>query len=486
MNLRRADARFLLPKPIATAAVDEALDGWRDALASAGIDVRPLGADGTPDVAIGTADRAARALGTGAELVVLEGRGGRRRLAAARFGVTSYLARPRLDSPEFFLPLDVAAPAAYALRHWTTEDRRWRAARNALLASAAARNRLSEIVPGLHIGARTGCVPYLVAAARHSIADVVDAGWLLSLGRADPLSRNVFHLFAALDREPRFVLKFGRTRGYEEPFLRDERGLRLAAAAGPVVAAHAPRLVGRFDAAGVFASVETAAAGETLKRLLGRPTSRETKLAAMSAVADWIVAVGGATGHARGTSPAVGTEIAAARAHADPRIVDDAVAATADVPAVLAHNDLGSWNVIRRRDGGFVAVDWESARADGFPLWDLVYFLTEALGTADAALDDGWEDYVRALFRGELRSSRFLFRWIGRAVAALSLPADRVGPLLTLCWLHHSRSHVARGDEVRRHHEGATTAVPPLERIAAVWLADPQLGPGWARWQTVT
>lgn len=482
MNLRRADARFLLPGRVRTAVVVGPLAGWREALVASGIDLRPP-ADGA-DLAVAAATDAARAFETGAELVILEGRGGRGRLADAGFAVTTYLPRPRRESPEFFLPLDAAAPAAYALRHWTTEDRRWRAARNALLTGAAARGRLPEVVPGVHVGARSSRVPYLVAAARECGADLADAGWLLSLGRADPLSRNVFHLFAASDVDPRLVLKFGRTVGYEEPFARDERGLRLAAAAGPVVAAHAPRLVARFDVEGTYASLETAAAGEALKRLLSRPTARETKLAALSAVAEWIVEVGSATSHPGGG--AAGRLAAGARGVLDPSVADDVVAAADDLPAVLAHDDLGSWNVIRGTDGGFVAVDWESARPDGFPLWDLVYFLTEALATADAAVDGGWDDYVRALFRGELRSSPFLFNWIARAVAELELPADRIGPLLTLCWLHHSRSHVRRGDAVERHHAGIPTTVPPLERVAALWLADSQLGPRWSRWQTIT
>jgi Phosphotransferase enzyme family len=482
VNLRRADARFLLPRAIETAAIVEPLGGWRDTLEAAGVDVS---GGAPPDLAVAAAADAEHAVATGAGMVILEGRGGARRLAAAGFDVTRYLARPVLDSPEFFLPLEGAA-AAYALRNWATEDRRWRRLRNSALATAAAYGILPEVVPGVVVGTRSGRVPYVVAAARSRVAELPDAAWLLSLGRADALSRNVFHLFAPSEREPRFVVKFARSPGYEEPFVREEAGLRLAAEAGPTVAAHAPRLVGRFDVDGAFASIETAAAGEPLKRYLTRPIARESKLAALSEVAGWILDVGAATSRRADEPVASRTAIGKTAPSTEGRLVEKVLAASAEVPAVLAHNDLGSWNVIRNPSGSFVAVDWESARTEGFPLWDLVYFLTEALATMDRAVEDGWEPYIRELFLGNRAASRFLFDWIVRGADATSVPPDKVGPLLTLCWLHHSASTPLRRDTIERHRAGGTTAVPPLERVAEVWLSDPDLGPGWQRWRTVT
>ena len=484
MNLRRADARFLLPRPIETAAIVEPLAGWRDTLEAAGVDVDASGGV-PPDLAVAAASDADRAVATGTGMVILEGRAGARRLAAAGFDVTRYLARPVLDAPEFFLPL-AGAPAAYALRNWATEDRRWRRLRNSVLATAAAHGALPAVVPSVVVGTRSGRVPYMVAAARSRVAELPSGGWLLSLGRADALSRNVFHLFPESEREPRFVVKFARSPGYEEPFVREEAGLRLAAEAGPTVAAHAPRLVARFEVDGASAAVETAAPGEPLKRYLTRPLARESKLAALSEVARWIVDVGAATSRRAEEPVASRTAIEKATASAEGSVVEEVLAASAEAPAVLAHNDLGSWNVIRNKSGSFVAVDWESARTDGFPLWDLVYFLTEALATMDGAVEDGWEPYIRELFRGNHATSRFLFDWIARGADAASVPPDRVGPLLTLCWLHHSASTPLRRDTIERQRAVGTTAVPPLERVASVWLSDPDLGPGWQRWRTVT
>jgi hypothetical protein len=57
---------------------------------------------------------------------------------------------------------------------------------------------------------------------------------------------------------------------------------------------------------------------------------------------------------------------------------------------------------------------------------------------------------------------------------------------VTLCWLYHSASTARRRDAVERHGAGAPAAIPPLERVAATWLSDPELGPGWQAWRTVT
>ena len=63
-------------------------------------------------------------------------------------------------------------------------------------------------------------------------------------------------------------------------------------------------------------------------------------------------------------------------------------------------------------------------------------------------------------------------------MSRLAIPAEAVGPLATLCWLHHGLSHVRRGERL-----GAEAQIPPAERIAPIWLDDPLLGPAWDRWR---
>ena len=173
----------------------------------------------------------------------------------------------------------------------------------------------------------------------------------------------------------------------------------------------------------------------------------------------------------------------AARSCQDGRRVDATVLAEIDaLPGVLQHNDLGAWNVVVDRDGDFTAVDWESARGCGLPLWDLWYFLADALVQLDGFVGDQVSAFGR-LFRGEARSSSVLFRWTRTAVDALEIPEHVVGRLATLCWLHHGLSGSARAESLARHAGGAATTAWAATRYPEAWLGDPALGFGWSCWR---
>jgi hypothetical protein len=202
-------------------------------------------------------------------------------------------------------------------------------------------------------------------------------------------------------------------------------------------------------------------------------------------VADWILEVG------RRTS-ASADALVMERRRLEHEIVprwhasgasSDLVARVPPVPAVVQHNDLGSWNIVIEASG-FTVLDWESARERGLPLWDLFYFLADALAVLDGSTSgDKRHVHTARLFRGELSSSAMLFDWTRRAVAALEVPVEAVGKIATLCWLHHSLSHVRRSGLIASLANGSTEPVHGTENVAAAWLADPALGEGWDRWR---
>src|SRR5207249_2997999 len=120
-----------------------------------------------------------------------------------------------------------------------------------------------------------------------------------------------------------------------------------------------------------------AAVGELLKRLLESRLPRREGIRHIERIAAWIVEISRRT-------KAAPDALEAERA----RLLQDVVPAWADlggrpelvhslppIPPVLQHNDLGCWNIVVG-DGSFTALDWESARSHGLPLWDLAYFLT--------------------------------------------------------------------------------------------------------------
>jgi hypothetical protein len=326
----------------------------------------------------------------------------------------------------------------------------------------------------------------LVAAAGE-LGVPSDVRWFLTFGQGDALSRNAFQLFRAGADRPEWVLKFARVAGYSQRFDSDERGLRLARAAGDVVAAHAPRMVGRFDVDGVHASLETAAAGSRLRDVLRTPGDRTVKLRLIERIADWILELARLTQ----TSPeAMGAEQERLRSEVVPRwselgVHSELVEELPPLAAVAQHNDLGTWNVVVD-DGDFVVVDWENAREAALPLWDLLYFLGDAfvlLDKSDASAPERLPGRMARLFAGEAPSSPLLFSWVRRAAEAAAVPADAVGPVATLCWLSHSLSAGAHNVDIAAFTPRDPPRMHGLEGIARAWMAHPALGPSWSAWR---
>jgi hypothetical protein len=417
----------------------------------------------------------ARAVGAGA--MVLEG--GRR--APGR----RLLALPDAARPNLVLPLDQPAPLRYGIQRLRSADGRVKALRNRVAPALLERGLMPARDRGLALALRRPGPPFLLRTAAEAAGLPAEGGAFLVVGGADVLSRGALSVFAPGADAPGWVVKFARVPGHAEPFDRDAAGLGLATAAGGPAAAHAPRLLARFEAGGLHASVETAALGERLSGRLASGAPEGDRVAAVDRVAEWIVAC------ARHTAqpPAAGAaELERLRHEVIPPWTEDgASAALLDgldaVPAVLQHNDLGTWNVLADGDA-FTAVDWESAVAAGLPLWDLLYFLAYALLALDRVPLERHEEHLVDAFLGRSPRSPLLFGWVRRAVADLALAPAVVGRLATTCWLEHGLSHVTRDAAVRAAGGEPAEAINTLpRRLARRWLTEPGLGAGWRAWQ---
>jgi hypothetical protein len=457
------------------------LEPWRDGLRLAGVSVD--GHTASPDLVVAPARLARQALATGARSVLLEGRGGSKTLERAGYSVRRFLPLPSLDDPTVVLPVERGPAFAYALEEW----------RPARTLPKRLRDRLASAL--VHVGAfpaarveqalglRNPGPPFAIAAAG-ALGVPADASWFLWLGQSDPLARVAFYVFAPGQRRPEWVLKLARVEGVRDSFEKDEHGLTLAAAAGGVAAAHAPRLFGRFEAGGLEASVESAAPGEPLSGLIAR--DRVLARAAIDEIAAWIIDLGRDTA---GPADALAEERQRLKTDVLPSwrhqgVTPDLVDTLPALPAVLQHNDLGSWNIIVRPGDGFVAVDWESARRFGLPLWDLLYFLVDVLPLLEGATTPERRTAgALRIMRGESSASSVFFRWLDRGVAASDVPRSTVPMLATLCWLHHGLSHLPRRHAAERAEPGAAAVLSPIDRLAPLWLDDPALGLEWKAWR---
>jgi Phosphotransferase enzyme family len=296
--------------------------------------------------------------------------------------------------------------------------------------------------------------------------------------------RNAFLLFEEGAREPELVVKFSRVPGESWQFDREERGLSLALEAGGAVASHAPRQLGRTEVRGHHLSVETAGTGTKLTTLLRLPGSRRRKAAVLDSIAAWIVRVARETA---APPEALRPELERLTREVLPlwadRGVDPGLAeALPPLPAAFQHNDVAEENVIVRGDG-FTIIDWEWVRPRYLPVTDTVYFAARVLRLLDGALlEEERDPHFEALFSGRAPSSPILFRWLRELVRALEIPAEAVGPLVTLTWLDQA---TASDRERRKAEEASGRQIPPdyMERSAATWLRNPALGPAWKAWR---
>jgi hypothetical protein len=469
MSSAFADPRFLLPAPPRSAAVGPGAEAWRLPLERAGVDT--LAAH--PDVAI-TGAQPATDETRDAPSVIVEGGARLRGYTSRRYVVFGNRSRPAL-----LVPRDRRNLMSYALFASSSPQTKARSLRRPLIV------RLPRLAvrlaqwPEVTIATREAAPPYIVTAALEALQAEEAVDWLLLCGQSDDLGRAAFLLFPRSALRPRWLVKFVRVPFYPDPIDRDERALAAVASIGGVTAAHAPRLLSRFEVNDLAASIETAAAGRRLSAVLRSSDSRAAKTRAVDAVADWIVRVGVETRH-----EGVGPELERLRSDVLPVWPSVSVDLSEDLsglPAVLQHNDLGAWNIIADSPSDFTAVDWESANPSGLPLWDLWYFLASALCLLDGEEQGGGHGFAR-LFRGDAAGSADLFRWTRIAVEALGIPPQAVGTIATLCWLHHGLSHGARTTAVDRLGQGGRTLRPVAADYPHVWLSDPALGSGWRTW----
>jgi hypothetical protein len=485
MSLHRVDPRFVLPHRVRRAVVLDGLEEWRAGLVSAGIEVSDASSNGEPpDLVVTPARLAEVARDTRARSIIVEG-SRRRPFRQGDYQARQLLLRPTRERPTLALPLDQPAPVSYALERWSVVDRRWKSARMRAARLLVSRGLFpSWASPVVTFATRAAGPPTLVAAAGE-LGVPSDASWFLTFGQGDALSRNAFQLFRAGSDQPEWVLKFARVAGYSDRFDNDQRGLQLARTAGDLIAAHAPRLVGRFDVDGVHASLETAAAGRRLPDVLLTPGDRTIKLRLIERIAGWIQELGRLTQTSPETMAAERTRL---RSDVVPRwrelgVGSELVDELPPLAAVTQHNDLGTWNVIAE-DGNFVVVDWENVREAALPLWDLFYFLGNALVLLDGS-DAPEQLPVRMvrLFAGEAPSSPLLFSWVRRATEAAGIPRDAVGAIATLCWLSHSLSASAHNVDLATFTPRDPPRMHGLEGMARAWMAHPALGSGWTAWR---
>jgi hypothetical protein len=491
MSLSRVDARFLLPYRARHVLVIGHFPEWT--MESAIGDMRVIQGDTCAhpiDLVVADGVHAAEAFRTGADMAIIESPGLRpHNLTVGHW--RRILALPCASAPQLYVPLGHRRALIYALKMW--------------LDSRGIRCRARDFLSGLSSRvivtvAPLAGPPFALAAAR-DIGVPADSQWFFMPGVGDPRDkRNVFQIFPRGLNVPRLVLKVGHFANQRTLFEDEEAGRQAAQQASYIVSARAPRLFGRFDAHGLPASLEEAAAGKPLLVALRSSASRTTKLGLIERVCAWLSEVAAA-------SLSGPENLNGARKRLTSRIVpewaacgapQDLVERITAIPATFAHNDLNLGNVVHSRSH-FMILDWERARRYGFPLWDLWLFLSLALPVVDGAAETNVTrvEHFAALFGGISPSSEVLFKWTHRLVDVVGLRSEDIGPLATLCWLDHGIPRwlvppdlqAPLADWVPYWAAGRSVVQALLASrrlktmMAQRWLSDGRLGARWQEWR---
>jgi hypothetical protein len=469
--VRSADLRFLLPAPPSGAFVR--LSGALSpelpaALAASGVRLREAPSTADRSSAVFTDRRADLAARGGADLVLVERRG-RSPVRPARGHVRRHLLLPGDRGPAL---LALASPQvrSYLATSWSRPSSWSGRLRNAALASP-----LGGLAASVTVVSDDAGPPYPISHALAGMAGGSVTGWVFVLRTGDDLQRVVALVFRDGD-QPDVVVKFSRRPGGPERGRHEVTVLEELRRRAPGLASGATSVLRRGELGGSEFTVEQAAPGSVLSARLRGASLRRARVS--ERVLSW------------------SDELSRQTVHDDPAARDrwlhralEPYSATATAgrvgraPVVLAHQDLGSWNVVATEDD-FVVVDWESASTAAPPLGDIAYLLTDLLVQAHGPADDpGRTAWARELWAGALPQSRELRSRMTAASAALSLDEDQTAALLTACWLHHGLSRQRRSLLL----VSGSAAGGYLGELATLWCADPRLGvdwPGFRSWST--
>jgi hypothetical protein len=139
-----------------------------------------------------------------------------------------------------------------------------------------------------------------------------------------------------------------------------------------------------------------------------------------------------------------------ASTEAERRVVDAISGRLRDVerermPRVFEQRDMGTWNLMVSRKGTIGVLDWESSCLNGFPAWDLFYFLAQygfMIHAASSATDRP-KSFADTFFVPHGFGASALAA-VRRYAHTLRLREEWLGPLFLGCWLHHTLSQVTR------------------------------------------
>ena len=265
----------------------------------------------------------------------------------------------------------------------------------------------------------------------------------------------VFYLFKRAGKKPDAIVKMTRAGEFNSRLANEAASLARLAQKGYVEAGTYPELL--------FFETYHGHAVLAQKAIEGEPFRQKTHLTTdcpygRDAI-DWIIRLGKESANKTAATPwqvAAGLKQMFAQCEEIYRLPEDESrflreqigkieSAQGQFPLVFQHGDPGSWNLLVRKDGRVVFLDWESGEPEGMPLWDLFYFL-RSFGTWIArqkgnrdALESYRKNFVAASPLSELTAEA-----TERYCKEVGLERHLVEPLFHTCWMHRALKEATR------------------------------------------
>lgn len=295
-------------------------------------------------------------------------------------------------------------------------------------------------------------------------------GWSMRVPGAYPSQKTVVLLRPRPDAAPTGLIKLTRHPRFNERLDNEFTVLRSVAARGGAAARRAPAALANDRVAGLSFVVEEA--------FDGPPFLKESKLdAGCVLAADAVRAIGDLGLGSTRSGAALADRLEGLREQFVARHRPSAsvaeflhqqvqVIAQSQVPDVLFHGDLGTWNLLVV-DGAVRILDWESAEDPGPPLWDLAYFIRSYMVRAGRRRG---LDRNRAIGRHLLGTSALnqtAAGWVRDYADRIGLKRELVEPLFHTCWMHRAVKEGARLAPDKDGHYGPLCNRLVFERDAA-------------------
>jgi len=293
------------------------------------------------------------------------------------------------------------------------------------------------------------------------LLDTIRAGWtdwglgsvperfslLFLTGGPRSISKVVGLLFADGDSAPRLAVKMPRVPEAVPGLSREAEVLRAINAARPGGIAGTPRVLFCQEQAGLLMLGETALTGAHLSTVLRRHNYRHLAmvatrwLAELAGRSEWLAP---SAWRGRLIEPVVSDFHESFGSVLDPVMLQetaDILATLGPLPLVCEQRDFAPWNVLFDSKGDLVVLDWESAELNGLPAVDLIYFLSYLAFFLDGAMHSGSfaESYRNTLdsrtFTGAVQKE-----CLDQYMSQTGIDARALHPLRLLTWMLHSRS----------------------------------------------